>query len=80
MASLDIDERTAAELNAAATAKGVSVEKPMDAGVSTGKDRRQSITAEEFLSEVESLSFDGPTLPADFSRADIYYEYDECAV
>lgn len=83
MASLEIDERTASELLAAAAAEGVSVgrlvrsllensEKRVEASVSVRNDRKQAITPRQFLAEVEELSFDGPTLPADFSRADIY--------
>ena len=32
--------------------------------------------ADDFDAELSSLLFDGPTLPADFSRADIYADHD----
>jgi hypothetical protein len=33
-------------------------------------------TGVEFDDELESLLFDGPSLPADFSRADVYADHD----
>jgi len=91
MAPLDIDERTASELIEAAIAEGASVESLLQslreitenqegADASPWREAKQPISAEQFLTEVEELSFDGPTLPVDFGRADIYNEHDECAV
>jgi hypothetical protein len=33
-------------------------------------------SAADFAAELETLLFDGPNLPADFSRADIYADHD----
>lgn len=41
---------------------------------STHADARPSV--EEFDAELSQLTFDGPTLPGDFSRADIYIDHD----
>jgi predicted DNA-binding antitoxin AbrB/MazE fold protein len=35
-----------------------------------------SRVSEDFDGELEPLLFDGPSLPADFSRADIYADHD----
>ncbi|MDZ4657503.1 MAG: antitoxin family protein [Bythopirellula sp.] len=33
-------------------------------------------SADDFETQLDSLLFDGPSLPADFSRADIYSDHD----
>jgi len=77
MASVILDENTVGELRAAAAASGMTVDayvKLLLAGGATVDAPRLS------WNEVESLldqhAFDGPTLPSDFSRADIYDEHD----
>jgi predicted DNA-binding antitoxin AbrB/MazE fold protein len=40
----------------------------------TAPDQSNGVT--DLDAELESLLFDGPTLPADFSRADIYADHD----
>jgi len=74
MSMIEIDDQTAKELQDAAQAKGVSVAELVRLRV-LGK----TIPAEKFApgefdfdAELDSLVFSGPTLPADFSRADIY--------
>ena len=39
-------------------------------------DEASSISIEEFESQLLELSFGGPSLPDDFSRADIYFDHD----
>ena len=77
MASVILDENTVDELRTAAAASGMTVDayvKLLLAGGATVAAPRLS------WNEVESLldqqAFDGPTLPSDFSRADIYDEHD----
>ena len=77
MATVVLDEHTAEELHAAAAASGMTVDayvKSLLAGGATLAAPRLS------WSEVESIldqhAFDGPMLPSDFSRADIYAEHD----
>ncbi len=77
MATVVLDEETADELHAQAAASGMTVDeyvKLLLTGPAAVAVPRLS------LSELESLlsqhAFDGPTLPSDFSRADIYCEHD----
>jgi hypothetical protein len=72
-----LEEHTVDELRAAAAASGMTVDayvKLLLAGPAAVVVPRLS------WNEVESLldqhAFDGPTLPPDFSRADIYGEHD----
>jgi hypothetical protein len=41
-----------------------------------GSAARPNASAVDFDQELDSLLFDGPTLPADFSRADFYRDHD----
>ena len=73
MATIELDPRTADQLNALATASGMTVEAYLQSLLAlsaNGTSPRLS------LAELDNLlsenAFDGPTLPADFSRADIY--------
>ena len=77
MAALELDLHTAEQLNALAAASGMTVEaylKLLLPASTNGAPVRMS------LGELDSLlsenSFDGSTLPANFSRADIYDEHD----
>ena len=77
MATVVLDENTVDELRAAAAASGMTVDayvKLLLAGGAPVAATRLS------WNEVESLldqhAFDDPTLPPDFSRADIYNEHD----
>ena len=75
MTTIHVDDETADALKSIATSKGVTVEEylrslvhgsePVEANLSDG---------EQFDKELEQLSFNGPTLPDDFSRADIYID------
>jgi hypothetical protein len=77
MATLSLDEHTVDELQAHAAASGMTVDayvKVLLRGAAAASVPKLS------WNEVESLldqhAFDGPTLPPDFSRADIYNEHD----
>jgi hypothetical protein len=73
MATIELDQRTAERLNALATASGMTIEAYLQsllpAPANGAITRLSSDELETLLSE---NSFDGPTLPADFARADIY--------
>jgi len=74
MSIIEIDEQTAKELQDAAQAQGVTVAELVRLRV-LGKAAPVSNAAPgdfDFDAELDALVFSGPTLPADFSRADIY--------
>lgn len=74
MSIIEIDEQTAKELQDAAQVQGVSVAEFVrmrvlgKSFVKSGKQKDDF----DFDSELDGLLTSGPTLPADFSRADIY--------
>jgi hypothetical protein len=77
MAAVVLDEHTVDKLHAQAAASGMTV----DAYVKLLLMGPAAVTAPRLsLHDLESLlsqhAFDGPTLPSDFSRADIYGEHD----
>ena len=76
MSIIEIDDQTAKELQDAAQAQGVTVAELVRLRV-LGKSAsaRNAVTGDfdfDFDAELDSLLFSGPTLPAGFSRADIY--------
>jgi hypothetical protein len=77
MSTVELDPQTAEQLSALAAASGMTAEaylKLLLPVPSNGSAARLS------LAELDSLlsenAFDGPTLPTDFSRADIYDGHD----
>ena len=77
MTSVMLDENTVDELQKLAAASGMTV----DAYIRSLLTGEAAVAAPRLSwNEVESLldqhAFDGPTLPADFSRADIYDGHD----
>src|SRR5262245_13369894 len=77
MPTLELDQHTADQLNALAAASGMTPEAylklllPASANGAPAK-----LSPEELDSLLRQHAFDGPTLPADFSRADIYDHHD----
>ena len=74
MSSIELDDQTAQEIRDAAQVQGLSVAEFVRMrvlGKSTAKDDKQTDDF-DFDAELKGLTFSGPTLPADFSRADIY--------
>lgn len=73
MATLILEAHTVDQLNALAAASGMTAEaflkRLLPASANGSRARLSSPELEALLSE---NAFDGPTLPADFSRADIY--------
>jgi hypothetical protein len=77
MTTLELDQRTAEQLSALAAANGMTVDayvKTLLPTPSNGAHPR--MTLEELDQLFSENAFDGPTLPADFSRADIYGTHD----
>ena len=74
MASIQVDDRTAKELQLLATACGKSVQEYLASLV--GNIETPKLSDAEFESELKALTHQGPSLPADFSRADIYADHD----
>ncbi len=75
MTTIQIDDKTADALRSIATAKGVTVEEYLRNLVHAGEAVPiEPGDSEQFDKELDELSFDGPMLPADFSRADIYID------
>ena len=75
MAAININDSTARQLQELAAALGMSVDEYVHSLVPQ-TDEASSISIEEFESQLLELSFGGPSLPDDFSRADIYFDRD----
>ena len=77
MATVELDEQTASQLHALAAASGMTPDtylKLLLATSTNGASARLSL--QELDALLAELAFDGPDLPADFSRTDIYDEHD----
>jgi len=73
MAAIQVDPQTAERLNALATASGMTVEAYLQSLLPAPVNGAPArLSPDELETLVSENSFDGPTLPADFSRADIY--------
>lgn len=77
MASIHIDDKTAQKLQALASALGLTPESYIEALLTKQLPAKEpSISLDDFDAELESSTIDGPTLPANYSRADIYDDHD----
>lgn len=76
MTSIQVDEDTAKVLSEMATAHRMSVAEFLRSLAARGVATGPGTSAADFDEELESLLFDGPTLPADFSRSDLYRDHD----
>jgi hypothetical protein len=77
MSTLELDRHIAEQLNALAAASGMTVEAYLKLLLPASADgARARLSLAELDSLLTENSFDGPTLPADFSRADIYDGHD----
>ncbi len=72
MTTIQIDDRTAEGLAAMAQTQGVTVQVLLASLVQQRQPSLASGKSLDFDAELRQLSFRGPSLPADFSRADIY--------
>ena len=77
MITLELNPQTAEKISALAAASGMTVDAYLQSLLPSSAN---GSTPKLSLAELESLlnqhAFDGPTLPSDFSRADIYGEHD----
>ena len=76
MTSIQLDDGTAKALTAIATARQMTVEQYLRSLLANEMALLENNSAAEFDRELQPLLFDGPALPADFSRADIYADHD----
>ena len=76
MTSIQLDDGTAKALAAIATARQMTVDQYLRSLVAGDIALMEKNSGAEFDRELEPLLFDGPTLPADFSRADVYADHD----
>ena len=76
MTTIQVDEDTASVLTQLATAHHMSVAELVRILATHGSAARPNASTVDFDQELDSLLFDGPTLPADFSRADFYRDHD----
>jgi hypothetical protein len=77
MATVELDQRTAEQLRALAAASGMTAEaylKLLLPASTNGTHPRLSL--DELVALLRENAFDAPSLPSDFSRADIYNEHD----
>ena len=75
MATIQVDEDTAAAITAKAASQGITVAELLRRWIAFSQ-APQELTADEFDRTLDELSGHAPPLPADFSRADIYYDHD----
>ena len=76
MATIRIDDDMAQSLTAIATANGLSLEDYLRSLIAAQSMAVAPLSEDEFDRQLDQLTFFGPTLPADFSRADIYADHD----
>ena len=75
MVTIQVDEQTAEALRTAAETAGISLADYVKSLVNTSPEQAQSPSWESLEKEFVELSVEG-SLPADFSRADIYSNHD----
>lgn len=75
MVMINFDDNTAKKLAQLASGMGMSVEAYVESLIPKN-GTEPLINWDEVEAELEALSFHGPSLPADFSRADIYFNHD----
>ena len=77
MPSIQIDEQTAKALESIAASFGMSIEQYLKAEAAKLPTAEPAqLSDAEFESQLEDLTHHGPSLPPDFSRADIYADHD----
>ena len=72
MATINVNETTARQLQELAASQGMSIDEYVQSLVPKA-NQGAAISCDEFEAQVETLSFHGPSLPVDFSRADIFF-------
>jgi hypothetical protein len=75
MIAIQVSEETAKALAFKAEAAGLSLDSYLALLAGTSL-RAEMATSDDFDADLDRVALPGPTLPADFSRADIYGEHD----
>lgn len=78
MATIELDETIAQALSKMAKSHGMTVQEYVRLQVLGGRNEAHAADALshiDFDAELDSLLLSGPTLPADFSRTDIYSDH-----
>jgi hypothetical protein len=75
MVTIQIDESTAKALELQAQSAGMTIAEYVRTLVPTGEAANRP-SWDEIERQIIALSTDGPSLPAEFSRADIYRDHD----
>jgi hypothetical protein len=75
MASFQLDEHTAKQIEEQAQARGISVVEYLQSLMPSPTQGARP-TWDEIEREIVALSMAGAGLPAEFSRADIYHDHD----
>ena len=73
MVTIQVDEQTAERIAALAREHGVTAAEVLKRLIPA--EQPKHCQADQLLAEIDQLSFDGPSLPTDFSRADIYQDH-----
>jgi len=77
MQRIELDDQTADKLATQASALGLTIAEYLKTLVPPTPHRDAPVASlEELEAELDKLVLDLPTLPSDFSRADIYNEHD----
>ena len=79
MTTIELDEKIAQALADAARSHGMTVQEFVRShlvGERNGIHASDAPSDVDFDLELDGLLFSGPTLPADFSRADIYSDHE----
>ncbi len=77
MPQILVDDKTLSGLEAVARARGLTVGGYLQCLVEQeGNGNLPAFSVADFERELDELATDAPTLPRDFSRADIYAEHD----
>ncbi|MCY2967166.1 MAG: hypothetical protein NT069_26605 [Planctomycetota bacterium] len=77
MKTVELDDRTAEQLTSLAAANGLTPADYLKLLFPPGNGEfRSGLTLDQLEGLLSELSFDGRSLPEDFSRADIYDDHD----
>lgn len=77
MATVELDKNTAEQLKALAAASGMSPDAYLKLLLPVSANGAEArLSADELDTLLQQHAFEGSTLPADFSRADIYDKHD----
>ena len=77
MPQISLDDKTFSQLQSAAKTRGLTVGEYLQSLIEQeGNGILPAFSARDFEQVLDELATDGPPLPRDFSRADVYAEHD----